>query len=108
MKTFKMLFALSMVLAFISNDSYAQRKAVGMPDDGYWVIESNVKTPRQSTVYFYTRSQQLIGQQQFSGKKLNVSRRKVVKELNGLLYQSLVAWNKKEEDKNASMLAKKE
>ena len=103
-----MSFTLLLSLAIISTAGYAQRKHVAMPDEGYWVIESNVKTPKKSTVYFYTRSQQLIGQQEITGKKLNVTKKKVVKELNGMLFQSLTAWNQKETDKNASMMVKRD
>ncbi len=99
-----------MALMFVvfSSNIYARRKRIPMPDEGFWVIESNVKTPKKCTVYFYSNSQQLIGRQEFSGKKLNVSRKKVVKELNGLLFQALASSNFKQKDKNDSMFAKKE
>lgn len=102
-----MLFTLSLGFLIISSGTYAQRKRIAMPEEGYWVIVSNVKTPKKNTVYFYNPSKQLISQQEIIGKKLNVSKKRIVRELNGMLFQSLTAWNQKEADNNRSMMVKR-
>lgn len=61
-------------------------------DKGYWVIENNIKTPRQSVVYFYTPENQLVYKETVIGRKLNVSRRRICKRLNAVLEQSILAW----------------
>ena len=55
----------------------------------YWVIESNVKTPRQATVYFYNRRHQLIYKEAVTGVLLDVNKAKVRRQLNSVLKQSL-------------------
>ena len=56
---------------------------------GYWVIESNVTTPNQATVYFYNRYHQLIYKEAVNGAPLDVSKAKVRRQLNSVLKQSL-------------------
>ena len=97
---------LLLALAFI-NTTFAQCKKEAMPEEGYWVIENNVKTPKHSIVYFYNRSGVMMYKQAVEGKKLNVARRKVVRQLNAVLFQSLTAWNNKSSDKNDDMIVKK-
>ena len=63
---------------------------------GFWVIENNIKTPRQSTVFFYNNDNILVYKETISGKRLNVKRKKVVRQLNGVLHQSLLAWHKEQ------------
>jgi hypothetical protein len=94
------------LLSSISINAHAQHKKIAMPDEGFWIIESNVKTPTQNTVYFYSNNRKCIGKQEMNGKKINVARRKVVKELNALLKLSLTAYHQRETKDNDTMLAK--
>jgi hypothetical protein len=74
-------------------EGQAQAKKSCMPREGYWVVESNVKTPKTATVWFYTPENILVYKQNFEGKKLKVTRAKTVKQLNAMLHECIVAWN---------------
>ena len=79
---------------FFINEGYGQNgKKSCMPGEGYWVVESNVKTPKTATVWFYTPENILVFRQSFEGKKLKVTRPKTVKQLNAVLHQYITAWN---------------
>lgn len=52
-----------------------------------WVIESNVKTPKNHIIKFYNAQQELIYQEEIVGKKINVAKPRVVKMLNKVLVQ---------------------
>jgi len=82
------LLLLTSLAAFAQNDN--ERK------EAFWVIENNVKSPKQSTVYFYTADQTLIYKETITGKKLKVNRPKTVRQLNTVLNQSVVAWQKEQ------------
>ena len=56
-------------------------------DFANWVIESNVKTPKVSTVKFYNAKQELIYEEVIEGKRLNVRREKTKRILNQILIQ---------------------
>jgi len=94
----KRLISFSVVVLFLfigSNIAFAQtsKKATGN-SNGFWVIESNVKTPKQSTVLFYNNQQDLVYKETVAGKKLNIRKDKVCRQLNNVLQQSIVAWTK--------------
>ena len=88
----KILFILFVLL---SAHSQAQKKKQPcMPEEGFWVVESNTATPKISTVYFYTSDAVLIYIENVNGKKINVKRKKVKKQLNKVLQQSIIAWKR--------------
>lgn len=80
--TFSMLFWLFATAAYAQNLSPAQKV-----DFASWVIESNVKTPKKSTVKFYNAKQELIYEEVVEGKRLNVRRERTKKKLNEILAQ---------------------
>jgi hypothetical protein len=73
----------------------------------YWVIEDNIKIPKLSTVYFYTADHNLMYKEVVQGKKINVNRRKVVKQLNATLQELQVAWGKELKPKTDEQLVAK-
>lgn len=83
------------LLVFASMFATAQKnKKDCMPEGGFWVVESNIKTPKESIVFFYTTGQALIYKEVVSGRRLNVNRKKIVRNLNAVLLQSITAWEK--------------
>jgi hypothetical protein len=86
-------FILSLVLIFTVTVLFAQHKKESMPANGFWVIESQVSRPESSTVYFYNSDQVLIYKEVILGKKLNVTRKRTVKQLNAVLAHAIIAWN---------------
>ena len=67
-----------------------------MPSEGYWVVETNINTPRESIVYFYTSNQEMIYKEAVSGKRINIKRKKTVNRLNAVLMQSITARNNRQ------------
>jgi len=93
----KNLKTISLIAAFIISCSFAlaqeegtgsiSRHAKFISNKGFWVIESNVKTPKSSTVHFYGNDKKLLYSASIAGKKLNPERRRTLKNLNKVLEQ---------------------
>jgi hypothetical protein len=78
-----------------------------LSDKGYWVIESNVKTPRKSIVHFYNNDNVVVYREKVEGIKINLNRKKTLYRLKGALEQVIVAWEKEKILKeNEEILAK--
>ena len=87
------ILSMMLLLSFgILNAQSGRRPA--MPDQGFWVIQNNVKSPKESVVFFYNSNKELIFKQTVSGKKLKVSRPKIVRRLNAALDEAIIAWNR--------------
>jgi hypothetical protein len=71
------------------------------------VIESNVKTPKQSVIYFYNNLNQVLYKETVMGKKLKVNRPRVNRRLNAVLEQSLMAWQNNRQMKDEQQLVVK-
>jgi hypothetical protein len=61
---------------------------------GYWVIQSNLYTPKESIIYFYTNQHQLVYKETICGKRINPERTKTRKHLEAVLSQAVTAWQK--------------
>jgi hypothetical protein len=71
---------------------------------GYWVIESNIKNPKNSIIYFYNNDDVLMYKEEVSGVKINVNRKKVVNRLENVLQVSSLAWQKEHKTMENEML----
>lgn len=60
--------------------------------NGFWVVETNVKTPLFNKVRFYTNSGLLMEEKEMNGIRLNVKKRKVKIELKQMLETVTLAW----------------
>ncbi|MGE5519334.1 MAG: hypothetical protein ACM3VS_05340 [Candidatus Dadabacteria bacterium] len=80
---------LSSIFTFGFGQQEIQRSISG---NGYWVVESNTKTPKISILYFYTNDNVLVYKEHVQGIKIKINKRKVVNRLNNVLEQSLIAW----------------
>ncbi|MBW4890979.1 hypothetical protein KXQ82_14725 [Mucilaginibacter sp. HMF5004] len=78
---------LILVLAGIAGFAKAQK--VQAPQNGYWVVESNKHTPKQSIVKFYNLDNVLIHQENVSGKKVKVNNNRTRQALNNTLQLAL-------------------
>lgn len=65
-----------------------------LSDNGWWVIEHNKKTPKNSVVYFYNNNRELVYQEKVTGVRLNINRKKTLLHLNQVLTQALAAWER--------------
>ena len=92
------LILLFSITLFISTSTLeAQSKSAvpkWMSEKGYWVIQSNLKTPKDATIYFYTPEHQLVYKEFISGKKINIEKIKTRKHLEQVLNQAVTAWQK--------------
>jgi hypothetical protein len=65
-----------------------------VPSKGFWVIESNIHTPKHATVYFYNNDGVLVYQEAVQGRRLKVENRSTRLHLAFVLQHSLNAWEK--------------
>jgi hypothetical protein len=70
--------------------------------EGFWVIESHAKTPKESVVSFYTAGQFLIYEEKISSKKAKLFRAKTVRSLNKTLQQCIAIWDRQQKMKAES------
>lgn len=73
---------------------------------GYWVVEGNVKTPRDHTIRFYTNENVLVYTESLKGVKLNANKRKVKMKLKNALESAILAWENKSEKLEGMALVK--
>ena len=91
------------VFCFFAVVAFAQNEPPANPpwtsDKGYWVVESNVKSPLHHTIRFYTNADALMYTETLDGIKLNINKRNVKMKLKKALETSEMAWlqNKKPE-----------
>ena len=76
-------------------------------DKGFWVIETNVKTPKRSVVHFYNNDRQLIYSEKVEGRKLKVKRKRTLVQLKNALDKVIYAWEKNGEVQEQALLAVK-
>jgi hypothetical protein len=95
----KKQFCLFLVMAFfaISSACFAQDndykgKAKRISSKGYWVIQSNIKTTKNNTIYFYNNDNVLVYKESIENIKININKRKTLLKLKTALEQALLAW----------------
>ena len=81
-----------LILGFVGN----AQSTVTPSSGGFWVVESNVKTPKSATVYFYTNEQVLVYKETVTGRRLHLKKKKQIRHLNQVLDQSIAAWKKEQ------------
>ena len=103
--TYLLLLTLMLLLA-AGIDAAAQKVPLAKVNKGFWVLESNIKTPETTIAYFYNKDHILVYKERIEGVKLNLGKRKTRKQLNAVLHQSLAAWeNEKVLKQNSQLLA---
>ena len=86
-----------LMLAGITITCFSQQKKSvpkWVSDRGYWIIESNRKMPKKSTIYFYTNDNVMVYQEKVEGLKLKTARQKTLVHLKQVLEQTVTAWEK--------------
>jgi len=63
-------------------------------DEGFWVVETNVKTPKQSAVHFYTNESELMYTEAVQGTRLNTRKKKTLLRLKTALDQVVYVFEK--------------
>lgn len=95
-KQFRLLIivAISCLAGLIAYAQDSQKPPRWVSDNGYWVVESNIHSPKNQIVRFYTTDNVLIYQETVTGKALNVNRASVRIKLKKVLDQALTAWDR--------------
>src|SRR5687768_8686567 len=96
MKATSKLLACAITILSISSalSSHAQaRIPKWIPENGNWMVESNINNPLHSIIYFYTNEGQVIYKETLDGLKLRLEKRKVKMRLKKVLETALTAWN---------------
>ena len=99
----KVISAATLLLFLVTSiSSLAQDEAQSVPqriprwvsDKGYWVVESNVKTPLNSVIHFYNNDNVLVYREKVDGVKINLNKSRTKMRLKKILEQSIVAYEK--------------
>lgn len=106
----KRFLSVLFVLAMAQVPSIAQDERPPVPNrtprSGYWVVENNLKTPRDHFLYFYNDDHVLIYKESIEGVNLNLKSARVKRRLKRVLEKSLVAWQKQPQAKENEGLVK--
>jgi hypothetical protein len=106
------MLSIAISLSCLSFSSFAQddqpNYAPAIPkwvsEMGYWIIESNVKTPESSIIYFYNNDNELVYKEKIEGMRINLKKRRVLMHLKTVLEQSIIGWNEQHVLKQNEML----
>lgn len=103
-------------LSLVSMGTFGQlatSKNMGKPkfprwvsDKGYWVVESNINSPRDHIIRFYNTNNVLVYKETLAGVKLNAEKTKVKMKLKKILESSVVTWEKKKQGNEEMALVK--
>ena len=87
---------------FSQNNQHSTPRWVS--DKGWWVVESNIHTPKQNIVYFYNNDGILVYKEKIEGLRLNPAKRIIKMELKQVLETSVLAWEKQHQPKENESL----
>ncbi len=73
-------------------------------DKGYWVIKTNIKTPKSAIVYFYDNNNTLVYEEAVEGVKLNVRRARTKLKLTRAMEKAVLAYQQKQPLKQKDQL----
>jgi hypothetical protein len=86
----------------------AQHKPRPVPEwvsaKGWWMVESNIHSPKQHIVHFYNNDRVLVYKEKLEGVRLNPEKRKIKIQLKQALEAAVVAWEKEGEVKSDGSL----
>ena len=88
-------------LAHLHNSPFQQERRPKFPgwvsEKGYWVVESNIKSPRDHIIRFYNNDNQLVYKETLTGIKMNPEKRKVKMKLKKILESAVLAQENKKD-----------
>ena len=89
-----MLSTTMVCIAQEEEQSFPQPIPRWISDKGYWVIESNLKTPKSSIIHFYNNDNVLVYRERVEGVRINLNRNRTKMRLKKILEQSIVVWER--------------
>ena len=91
-----LLLATSVVAIAQENQTAVKAGPKWVSDKGYWIIESNIKSPKTSIVYFYNNENTVVYSEKVEGVRINIKRKQTCMRLKKALDKSLIAWEKRQ------------
>ena len=82
----------NIVMAQHQEDGHTPVKPRWYSEKGFWVVETNLKTPQNSIVNFYTADRKLIYTEKVTGVVLNTNKRKTLMKLKRVLEKVAYDW----------------
>ena len=86
------LFIVAATASYAQEPEEATPKPKWVSDKGFWIIESNLKTPETAVIHFYNNEKVLVYSEKVEGVQLNIKKRKTLMSLKKALDESLVAY----------------
>ena len=107
--SFTLLLSFFSVAVFAQSEEEATETTVNptpkwVSEKGYWVVESNIHTPKVSIIYFYNNDNVLLYKENVNGMVINLKKRRVKMGLKKVLEQSVLAFNQKQKAAENEML----
>jgi hypothetical protein len=100
------LFALPSTLLFSQDEPEFRPTPKWISDKGYWIIESNIKSPDTAIIHFYNNEDIQVYSEIVEGITLNLKKRKTLMGLKKVLDESLVAWEQSHVSKDNAQLVR--
>jgi hypothetical protein len=91
-KTWIAIALLGMLSITAAAQEERSKPAPWVSDKGYWVVESNINSPLNHTVWFYNNTGDMIYKESLTGVRLNPDKRKVKMKLKKVLETAVIAW----------------
>ena len=85
------MLSLSVFLLFAQNKSPRW-----LPEKGYWVIESSLKSPQNAIVHFYNDENKEVYKEEVKGYGRKLNRAKYKRQLKEMLDKAVAAWAKQQ------------
>ena len=91
MKRIFPLLASALLFCFFTAPIQAQTagRKPWVSDKGYWVVESNKKTPKDAIVYFYNNDHLLVYKEEIKNQKLKLTKTKTLLRLKAALEEAI-------------------
>lgn len=86
------MFLLSSLTTQAQSDEPKPNTPKWLSDKGYWVVESNKKTPKDAIVYFYNNENILVYKEEVRNKKLKLNRKKNLLRLKAALDEAVTGY----------------
>lgn len=92
-KIFTMLFITAFSVSGLASNAQSDTPTPSIPktvsQKGYWVVESNKKTPKECIVYFYNNDHLMVYKEEIKDRKLKLNRKKTLLHLKAVLEEAV-------------------
>ena len=91
---FASFFIFAMSLNVQSQGNQIKKEPRWISDKGFWQVETNIRTPYKSIIYFYNNEKRMIYKENVEGVILDLSKKRVKIRLRKALESAVLTWNK--------------